>query len=91
MDIEVLKFKVGRYILDDFYDNSAKSWTIGNSYPGYDNVIHFHHHKQFQNAKFRLGDEIGTIYEILEKCCYRSDIILFAMENNIISEEEETA
>ncbi len=88
MDIEVLKFKAGRYILDDFYDNSAKSWTIGNNYPAYDNVIHFHHHKQFQNAKFRLGDVIGTIYEILEKCCYRSDIELFALDNGIVNSEE---
>lgn len=90
MDIEVLKVKVGRYILDEVYANSAKSWTIGNTYPGYDNVIHFHHHKQFQTAKFRLGDEIGSIYAMLNNC-YQSDIILFAMENNIISEEEEMA
>ena len=102
MYMKKLKVRVGRYIVNDYLNNSAKSWTIGNSYPGYDNVIYFHSHIPFKShielnrcklgdtdpIRFRMGNEIGSIYAMLNNCG-QSDIILFAMENNIISEEEE--
>ena len=73
LHIDTIKQKVANYILED---NSSEYWTIGN------NVIHWH-----CRMHFSIGDTVSDINTILD-LCYRSDIEMFAIDNDILDVEE---
>jgi hypothetical protein len=73
LHINTIKQKVADYLIED---NHSESWIIGN------NVIFWH-----CRMHFRLGNTIADINTILDMC-YRSDIEMFAIDNDIIDVEE---
>jgi len=88
LHIDTIKQKVADYISQGKYG----SWTIGpNHHPDHDNIIYsdcsLNPDWHPSNMRFRLGGLRSDINTLLDMC-YRSDIEMFAIDNDIIDSEE---